>query len=269
MNKSKIAFTIFLISSYFFIFSCSTETQKKNVEQGLIGAYYGNADLTRVKSAEVLPDLDREWDEVAGSGHGSEWSGKYEGFIIAPVTGDVSFHLETNRHVILVIDRIEVDVQDKQRVGILKLQMQKGKNYPMTVIYMHDRKGVGFMRVKWSWEAQYKTTIPANSLFFTAEQAKNWNYIIEPESETIDISKFLTVPARNVIVFDEPGRFGGWPANNGIWSWDDEIVVGFVHGYYQASELHHSIDKTRPQTSVLARSLDGGETWSIEDPDNF
>src|SRR5690554_72725 len=30
------------------------------------------------------------------------------------------------------------------------------------------------------------------------------------------------------IVFYEEGRFGGWPANNGIWSWDNEILVGFV-----------------------------------------
>ena len=32
--------------------------------------------------------------------------------------------------------------------------------------------------------------------------------------------------AENVVVFRESGRFGGWPANNGIWSWGDEIVVG-------------------------------------------
>src|SRR5262245_32307961 len=35
---------------------------------------------------------------------------------------------------------------------------------------------------------------------------------------------------RNVIVHKEAGRFGGWPANNGIWSWGDEIVVGFKLG---------------------------------------
>ena len=26
-------------------------------------------------------------------------------------------------------------------------------------------------------------------------------------------------------VYFEPGRYGGWPANYGIWSWGDEIVV--------------------------------------------
>ena len=33
---------------------------------------------------------------------------------------------------------------------------------------------------------------------------------------------------RHTVVFQEEGRFAGWPANHGIWSWDDEIVVGFV-----------------------------------------
>ena len=31
----------------------------------------------------------------------------------------------------------------------------------------------------------------------------------------------------HVVVYQEEGRFGGWPANHGAWSWDDEIVVGF------------------------------------------
>ena len=32
---------------------------------------------------------------------------------------------------------------------------------------------------------------------------------------------------RHVKVYAERGRFGGWPANHGLWSWGDEILVGF------------------------------------------
>jgi hypothetical protein len=71
---------------------------------------------------------------------------------------------------------------------------------------------------------------------------------------------------RNVIVYREAGRYGGWPANHGIWAWGDEIVVGFEAGYFKHSEQRHSIDWDRPAAHVLARSLDGGETWSIEKP---
>jgi hypothetical protein len=77
------------------------------------------------------------------------------------------------------------------------------------------------------------------------------------------------VSKRHVIVYDEPGRFAGWPANNGVWIWGDEILVGFARAYYRASEDDHSFDRDKASKSVLGRSLDGGETWSLEDPEGF
>ncbi len=76
-------------------------------------------------------------------------------------------------------------------------------------------------------------------------------------------------PVRNVVVYHEAGRFGGWPANHGIWSWGSEILVGFEAGYFQDKAQGHAIDYTRPAQHVLARSLDGGETWKIESPDGL
>lgn len=78
-----------------------------------------------------------------------------------------------------------------------------------------------------------------------------------------------SVPARNVIVYKEPGRFAGWPANHGMWSWGNEIVVGFEAGHFKFSERSHAIDYTKPAEHVLARSLDGGETWKIEKPEGL
>jgi hypothetical protein len=74
--------------------------------------------------------------------------------------------------------------------------------------------------------------------------------------------------ARQVTVYFQSGRFGGWPANHGIWIWDNEIVVGFSLGYYQdRGPGLHAIDHARPERHVLARSRDGGETWTVEDPE--
>lgn len=70
----------------------------------------------------------------------------------------------------------------------------------------------------------------------------------------------------HVTVFREKGRFAGWPANYGIWSWEDEIVVGFTVGYLgkdpEVSGFHLR-DKTRPFDPMQARSIDGGETWEV------
>jgi len=71
----------------------------------------------------------------------------------------------------------------------------------------------------------------------------------------------------NVAVYAVDGRFGGWPANHGLWAWGNEIVVGFSAGYYKdLGPGIHAIDRHRPEEHLLARSLDGGHSWSIEDP---
>ncbi len=69
---------------------------------------------------------------------------------------------------------------------------------------------------------------------------------------------------RHGIVYQEPGRFGGWPANHGMWSWGDEILVGFESAEYRASEQGHSISPEKPVEVRFARSLDGGETWTMQ-----
>ncbi len=68
---------------------------------------------------------------------------------------------------------------------------------------------------------------------------------------------------QHVTVYREPGRYGGWPANYGIWSWGNEIVVGFILGYYKADVAYHARDKGRPFVTMQARSLDGGESWDV------
>ena len=39
---------------------------------------------------------------------------------------------------------------------------------------------------------------------------------------------------QNVLVYKEAGRFGGWPANHGIWSWGNEIRGRLQRGIFQA-----------------------------------
>ena len=71
---------------------------------------------------------------------------------------------------------------------------------------------------------------------------------------------------RQIVVYREPGRFAGWPANHGVWSWGDEILVGFSRGNYKDRGPYHHIDHDKPEDFLLARSRDGGLTWSVEEP---
>ena len=71
--------------------------------------------------------------------------------------------------------------------------------------------------------------------------------------------------AQHRFVYKEPGRFAGWPANGGIWHWGDEILVRFQIGTYDESGGGHAISREEPSRQILARSLDGGETWTHEE----
>jgi hypothetical protein len=71
----------------------------------------------------------------------------------------------------------------------------------------------------------------------------------------------------HVKVYYEAGRFGGWPANHGMWNWGDEILVGYSRGYHKdLGPTRHHIDREKPEEFWFGRSLDGGVTWSHEQP---
>lgn len=68
---------------------------------------------------------------------------------------------------------------------------------------------------------------------------------------------------RHGIVFQEKGKFGGWPANGGMWHWGDEILVCFTKADHK-EQAGHTFDKSTAR-NTFGRSLDGGLTWTLED----
>lgn len=73
-----------------------------------------------------------------------------------------------------------------------------------------------------------------------------------------------TALIQHLTVYGEDDRFAGWPANNGVWIWGNEILVGFVEAAHRETEGFHTYSRETARNKY-ARSLDGGETWSIED----
>lgn len=75
-----------------------------------------------------------------------------------------------------------------------------------------------------------------------------------------------------ITIYHEPTRFAGWPANYGIWNWaeqsrgGDEIVLSFTVGSMDVDGGFHARDKTKPFVTKQARSLDGGRTWEVGEP---
>ncbi len=104
-------------------------------------------------------------------------------------------------------------------------------------------------------------------------------YNTQSKSQLIKILLFILVVSQGLtsfaqtdgkqiehgVVFSEDGKYGGWPANHGIWSWGNEILVGFVEApYNETAPGMHTYD-IKSSGNKYARSLDGGVTWTITD----
>ena len=53
-------------------------------------------------------------------------------------------------------------------------------------------------------------------------------------------------PPAHKVVYEKEGRFAGWPANHGMWSWGNEMVVGFDAGVWEFHEKGHAINRNFP-----------------------
>jgi hypothetical protein len=72
---------------------------------------------------------------------------------------------------------------------------------------------------------------------------------------------------KHITVYEQPGVFAGWPANNGLWNWDGKgILVGLTTGAY-SEQPGHNIQE--PYRSLLARSVDQGDSWTVVRPATF
>jgi lysophospholipase L1-like esterase len=246
-------------------------TSLKNVSaadqrrSGLVGPWYGNADFTRAKGGDLLRTMAPEFDSETG--FGSSWSAMWEGELLAPASAHVTLRAKTSWRVTVEIANAKV-LETKDGLGSGTVEMVEGRSYPIKVYYSHRHEGKGRFRIEWSWPGHEPELIPENRIRHTTAQEEYWNCRPEPDPSTIDRSSFARVAGKHVLVYGAPGRFTGWPANNGLWSWGNEILVGFSLGYHKSnSGGGHAIDSTKPQVAALARSLDGGETWHFEQPD--
>jgi hypothetical protein len=94
--------------------------------------------------------------------------------------------------------------------------------------------------------------------------------LAQPAGEPVETTETFqrVTDIENVVVRHQSGKFTAWPANNGLWRWDAgaDILVGFTSGRYVERNGHKIADEHR---NGLARSTDGGLTWSLSSPTNY
>ncbi|MHC4624823.1 MAG: exo-alpha-sialidase, partial [Planctomycetota bacterium] len=124
-----------------------------------------------------------------------------------------------------------------------------------------DDPDLGYPRLVQRWDGKLV------AMYYWATKERPHHHIAATIWDPGKIKAHWDIPVENVIVSHEPGRFAGWPANNGVWKWGNEILVGFHQADYVEKDCSHSLGGNG--RNLLARSLDGGATWMVEDPENF
>ncbi len=69
----------------------------------------------------------------------------------------------------------------------------------------------------------------------------------------------------NMVVYSNANEFAGWPANEGLWQWGDEILVAFEVSSFSEHSDDHNVNREAQKRIAFARSLDGGLTWTPEE----
>jgi hypothetical protein len=149
------------------------EFSDETVLEGLIGLWYGKATFEKPKAVDPLITLDMDWDsfQQPGQDRASRWSAKWEGVLVAPTTGEISFYVASDYAVSLTIDgKTIVEWEGEQAEKDGSIALQKGRRYPIRVSYVHNRGQKKFLKVEWSWEGQERTGMPRDSLWHSEAQ---------------------------------------------------------------------------------------------------
>ena len=234
-------------------------------KSGIIGIYYSEPNLTSIKAIINLKSLEQTWDEKTDFISGS--SGEWNGFVRTPLTGEITFRIETNRELIIHIGERDGPGTDPQKLKTeYSVSMNKDELYPISITFLNHENsdGYGYFKILWKTDGKDFTSIPSKYLSHSQKHLDELAWLTDPDPDKIDYSKFLTADARHLMVYYEAERFAAWPANAGIWSWGDEILVGFTQAYYKENKYHHSFDRSKRMQSLMARSKDGGESWLID-----
>ncbi len=152
----------------------NAEQQQKNLATtflpGMIGRFFGEPDLTRPHDKFVIHKLDLSKRDGAFD-KGSQWSGRFLGFIESPVSGAVAFEG-------IADDGMEVSVEGKKIISAWNqknkamagaVDMVKGRKYEIEIKYTQNG-GDAFMRLYWSWAGQEKRIVPPSAISYTGVQ---------------------------------------------------------------------------------------------------
>ena len=183
-HASRLSLAVLLL----LFFTCSSTSLSAEqplllakLQPGLVGGWFGNSDYREFKAVELLNTL--TFENIPND-RGKQWSAIYQGFLTAPVTGRVTFHVSADYLVALKINgtRLTASTGNERTETV---QLEKGRRYPIHIRYAH-RTDDTFLRIRWSYNGQDPIDITADHLAHSPAQANYWNRHLENPPQVSD-----------------------------------------------------------------------------------
>ncbi len=171
-NRSSIAPTFGVIKKDSALKKSDSEKESGQLvfEKGLFGVWFGDPDFTRSQGTVLLDNLNDS--SLTGKYKGNGWSAKYQGFLKAPCSGEVTFKMEVSTGGILEIEgRKVIDRWTSKAPDTGTFKMVKDKMYPVQISYHRDGED-SFLKLSWSWADKELAFVSKDAIFHSLDDAE-------------------------------------------------------------------------------------------------
>ncbi len=142
----------------------------EEVKPGLVGTWFGDSTLQRPQATDVLTATEMNWNNQPT--RGKEWSAEWQGFIIAPYSGMVTFVFESDNGLKSTIaGKTVIDDWDGSGQRCFEAAVKKSEKYPVSIAYRH-RGGQARFSLAWEWPGHEKSVLPVKAVNHTVRQAR-------------------------------------------------------------------------------------------------
>ncbi len=137
--------------------------------EGLAGIVYDDLKMSNplvLYPISVMNSAKLKWISM------NNWAAKWQGFIESPYTGEITFSVECDNNIEIVIDGNPVIAGSGNNDTLSgTISLIAGQKYPLQIIYFHDG-GMSFLKLYWSWQDEKREIVPKRALTHS-EKIKN------------------------------------------------------------------------------------------------
>jgi len=137
------------------------------VRAGLVGAIFNDGDQNENRMTRVIEQVNLDWSsEQARKDRLWGKSTRWRGLVKAPSTGIVTFTVEANDEVrVLINHEVVIDAAGKNNLETARVQMIEGKYAQIAI----DTENTSYTRLYWNWAGRSKELVPPDAFSHSAE----------------------------------------------------------------------------------------------------